>query len=159
MFQYKYYSCLEHLTSTRLPSPRMAPQTINFWLNFFVGLMQLGWIREPFLRRIYFLVFGCKSNLHSSENMTEFHLVSVHNLLSRHHLFRICICFFVKHGFLTAILPNKPACLSVHLTVSIDTSWMLFSCINSLAVLSGECFEFVTNFLTFLWLKSFKLIF
>jgi hypothetical protein len=102
----------------RSPSPRTAPRPWYFgWIFVFDWFI---WVALGFLQvvlHIYSLRFGLRSNLHSTENITHFHWVSVHYFLSKHQAFLFLVCAPDKYGFFTAMRPKSPPCLSSCFTV------------------------------------------
>ena len=137
---------LLHLTITRAPSPRMAPQTIMYLGNLTVERMYLAFNLDPMFLRTYIRRFGLSSSLHSSEKTTFPHFSTDQDNLSWDHANRFLRWPSLRYGFRIAMRPNRPFLLSVRLTVPKDTRFsILASWRTSLAVEVGVPLEILTS--------------
>ena len=85
-------------------------------------------------------------NLNSSVQRTLFHCSIVQSLCALAHWSLLTLFCFLKSGFLTAILPFRPAWLSLFLTVDVDTlfSWHRFICAATFGAVSLLSHKLVT---------------
>lgn len=135
-----------HRTSTREPSPLIAPQIMMLDGNLTDVLKYFAFKRSPIRRRTYDRRFGCSSNLHSSEKMTFSHLSTGQFSLFLHHWNRMLRWRKDKNGFRTATRPNNPYRHKVRFIVLMDTTSVRFdSCRTRLAVHIAFAWEIRTT--------------